>query len=886
MGWNRFLRRAYWDEIRAREIEAYLEIETEENIGRGMPPEQARRAAHCKLGNATLIREEIYQMNSVKVLESLYQSIRQAMRTLAKSPAFTITVLATLSLCIGANTAIYTIVDALFFKSLPYPDPSRLVLLSTVFSKGGAFHMDTSQDGFQWELVRDHASLLDSAVYSGAAGVNLIAAGRVEYVIDQRVSANYFHVLGIEPLIGREFTRQEDVPNSPPLAILSYGLWQRVFHGDRTIVGRTIDLRGSPYTVIGIVRPGFRSLPAGVGDIGTSAPPDVWTPLRPTHSGEGSGDNYGVIARLKPGVTAAQAKSQLNSIMHDYFARKHFPTGMSAEEQALPLQNGLTYDLRSSVHLMWGAVLLILIIGCVNIAGVLLARSATRSREIATRMALGAGRARVISELFAEALLLAVLGGIVGLGVGYVALEGLIRLNPGEFNIFGPVHLDLRVVAIMLAISLATSILFGLFPAFEAAAVDLRSALAEAGRGSSASRRQWKRKLLVFAEVALGVVLVVAAGLLVRTFTILVNTNPGFDPNHVITATASLQDARYATAAAGARLFRESLEGIRQIPGVESAAVALTPPYARALNEGVRIVGSGRTGVTNCTYVTPGMFETLRMHLLRGRLFTDADNANAARVAVVNESFVKRYLPNQPDPVGRPIRIENEIWQIVGVVNDVQVKMGWGGAGPVDRFAGVYVPVDQFPDGIFAMANVWLSPVWIVRTHGDIPSLPESMRHALQSVDQRLPFSSFPSMSEIRGTSLKQQRYQAALFSTLASLAVLLAALGVYGLIAQSVAQRTREMGIRLALGATPKQVVRAAAVPGITLSLAGIGCGIVLALFATRLLKRLIWGIAGTDPLTFISVAILLILIAAVSSTLPALRLTRLDPAQTLRDE
>jgi predicted permease len=787
-----------------------------------------------------------------------------------ENPIFTITVLATLSLCIGANTAIYTIVDALFLKPLPYPDPSRLVLLSTVFTKGGAFDVDTSQDGFQWELVRDHAPLLDSAVFSAAAGVNLVAAGRVEYVVDQRVSANYFHVLGIEPLIGREFTRQEDVPNGPPLTILSYGLWRRVFHGDSTIVGRTIDLRGSPYTVVGIMPPGFRSLPAGVGDIEINAP-DVWTPLHPTHSGEGSGDNYGVVGRLKPDVTAAQAKGQLNSIMHDYFARKHY-RGMSAEEQALPLQNGLTYDLRSSVHLMWGAVLLVLVIGCVNIAGLMLARSATRFREIATRMALGASRARVTSELFAEALLLAVLGGMLGLAVGYGALEGLIRLNPDEFNMFGPVHLDLRVIAIMLTISIATSILFGLFPAFEATTVDLRSALAEAGRGSSGSRRQWKRQLLVFAEVTLGVVLVVAAGLLVRRFTILVNASPGFDPNHVITATASL-------------LSREP-GGHPADPGVESAAAALTPPYARALNEGVQIVGSSKSGITNCTYATPGLFETLRIHLLRGRLFTNADNANTARVAVVNESFVKRYLRDEPDPLGRSIRIENKIWQIIGVVNDVQVEMGWGGLRPIDRFAGVFVPVDQFPDGIFAMANVWLSPVWIVRTHGDISSLPESMRHALQAVDPRLPFSSFQSISAFRGASLKQQRYQATLFSALATLAVLLAALGVYGLIAQSVAQRTREMGIRLALGATPRQVVRAAALPGITLSLAGIGCCVVLALFATRLLKGLIWGITGTDPLTFSSVAMLLLLVATVSSALPALRLIRLDPAQTLRNE
>src|SRR5579884_32089 len=631
------------------ELQFHLDAAIEAYIAEGLPPAEARRRALVDFGAIELAKDEVRDLRPLHWLEVIGRDLRYAVRQLRKNPTFTMTVLATLSLCIGANTAIYTIVDALFFKPLPYPDPSRLVLLSTVFSKGGAFDVDTSQDGFQWELVRDHASLVDSAVYSGAAGVNLVAAGRVEYVIDQRVSANYFHVLGIEPLIGREFTRQEDVPNGPRLAILSYGLWQRVFHGDSTIVGRTIDLRGTPYTVTGIMPPGFRSLPAGVGDIGTDAPPDVWTPLHPTHSGEGSGDNYGVVGRLKPGVTAAQAKGQLNSILHDYFARKHH-RGMAAEEEAIPLQNGLTYDLRSGVHLMWGAALLVLVIGCVNIAGLMLARSATRSREIGTRMALGAGRVRVISELFAEALLLAMLGGTLGLAVGYGALEGLISLNPNEFNMFGPVHLGLRVIAIMVTISIATSILFGLFPAFEATTVDLRSALAEAGRGSTGSRRQWKRQLLVFAEVTLGVVLVVAAGLLVRTFSILVNASPGFDPNHVITATASLQDARYATAAAGARLFRESLERVRQIPGVESAAVALTPPYARALNEGVQIVGTDKSGPTNFTYATPGLFETLRMHLLQGRLFTEADNADGARVAVVNESFVKRYLRDEPNP--------------------------------------------------------------------------------------------------------------------------------------------------------------------------------------------------------------------------------------------
>jgi predicted permease len=818
------------------------------------------------------------------------KNLHYALRQLRKSPAFAFTVIGTLALCIGANTAIFTIVDALFFRPLPYPNPERLVMVSTSVNHEGASEVDTSQDGRQWEVVRDHASFLDTAVYGSTSGVNLVAGGRVEYVQNQRVSANFFHVLGVPPLVGREFSRQEDVPNGPALAILSYGLWRRVFHGDSSVVGRSIDLRGAPYTVVGIIPESFRALPTGLG---TDASPDVWTPLRPSTTGEGSGDNYGVIGRLNSGVTLAQANGQLNSIMQGLFSRMHLNKGVTIEEKALPLQTGITYDLRSRVHLMWGAVGLVLLIGCVNIAGILMARSATRSREFATRLALGASRRRIVGELLTESVVLALFGGIAGLVLGQFALDGLLRMNPGGFTLSGPVRLEVPVMAVMLALSLTTSIFFGLFPALEASAVDLRSALSEAGRSNAGSRRQWKRQSLVFAEVALGVVLVASAGLLIRTFMTIANAGPGFDPHNLMIASASLQDERYATAAAGSRLFRESLQRIQTIPGVESAAVALSSPYTRPLNEGLAAV-NGRPpsqGITEFTYATPGMFETLRMKLLRGRLFTDDDNAGAARVALVNEAFLKRYLHANADPLGVPIKIENKDWRIIGVVNNVQEKNGIGVGGPIDHFPEVYVPVDQFPDGIFAMANIWFSPVWIVRTatvnnHGDNSSIATAMQRALASVDPRVPFSSFKTMADVRGAALQEQRYQATIFSVLAGLATLLAALGLYGLIAQSVAQRRREMGIRLALGATANGVVRAAALPGITLSLAGIAFGIVLALLATRLLKSQIWGVAPTDPATFVTVALLLIVVAAAASILPALRLARIDPAQTLRDE
>jgi predicted permease len=538
---------------------------------------------------------------------------------------------------------------------------------------------------------------------------------------------------------------------------------------------------------------------------------------------------------------------------------------------------------------MWGAVGLVLLIGCVNIAGLLLARSASRSREVATRFAVGATRAAVMGEFLCESLLISLMGGALGLLLGKFALKGLIWLNPGVFDVFGPVRLDGRVMASMLLLSLAASCVFGLVPALHASKVDLRSSLSEAGRTLTARRGLWTRRGLVFVEVTLGVVLVAAAGLLVRTFAGLAGADPGFDPQNVLIASASLQDARYKTAVAGDRLFRDSLTQIRQIPGVESAAVALTPPYGRPLNECASQVNGRQINrcLVNFTYTTPEVFQTLRMKLLQGSYYTEADRANTPPVAVANEAFVRRFLNNGEAAVGSTVKVEGVTWRIVGVAGNLQQKNGWGNDwGPVDAFPQLYVPASQFPDDLFAAVHMWFSPVWMVRTRGDVPALAEKMRSALAQVDPQLPFASFQSLPEVAGRALQTQRYQAVLFSAFAALALLLVAIGVYGLTAQSVAQRTREMGIRLALGATSSEVVRAAAAPGIVLSLSGIGAGLMLALFVTRLLKSLIWGVKPTDPLTVAGVAFLLVTVAAAASFLPAVRLAQIDPAQTLRDE
>ncbi|MGA8598757.1 MAG: ABC transporter permease [Bryobacteraceae bacterium] len=815
----------------------------------------------------------------------LWNNLRYALRQFRQSPAFTITILVTLALTIGVNTAIYSVVDAIFFRPLPYPKPDRLVMIGVAYSKNGTSGIRTNQNGRLWEALRDHATLLDCAVYHpGSGGVNLFANGGVEYVKQQKVSAGFFNVLGISPLAGREFTRQEDVRGGPAVAILSYEFWQRVFQGNPSIIGRTVDLRGAPYTVVGIMPRGFHS----------DAKVDVWTPIQPSTTGEGGGWNYTVIGRLKPGVTPAAANAQLSVVTAPLLdeMRKNLPHNGSIDERTVPLQIGRADYLRTSITIMWAAAALVLLIGCVNIAGILLARSATRSREIATRMSVGASRRAVISQLLSEAALLAIGGGTGGLLVGKFAIAALTWLNPGEFDIWRPTQLDARVAGVMLAVSLATSVFFGLFPALEATSVDLRSSLSEAGRTASGSRKQWKRQALVLAEVALGVVLVVGAGLLIRTFATLMGTNPGFNPNHLMTATVSLQDARYSTSAAGARLFRETLEKIRRIPGVQSAAATLTLPYEQAVNENIQAISGRRItrydGLTNIVYTTPGFFETLEMPVLRGRDFEDTDRATSAKICVVNRAFEEAYMPADSAPLGRQINFfGGEPCEIVGVVGDVPQQQGWGGNfGPIPALPQIYVPVDQVDNSGFVLVNTFTSPSFAVRTRGNIAGLEHPMSRAVQSVDPRLPFSAFRSISEVRSDALQEQRYHAVLFSTFAALAIFLSALGVYGLIAQSVAQRTREMGIRLALGATWRDVIRAAAMPGITLSLAGIAVGFVLAAFAARLLKSLIWGVTTTDPLTFLSVAVLLVTVAAISSLIPALRLVRLDPAQTLRQE
>ena len=861
----------------ASEMDSHIERCTADLIERGVEAGEARRRARIEFGSTASVAEECREAVGLRWPDEIARDLRYAARVLRKSPTFTV---AAVALCIGANTAIFSVVDAVLLRPLPYPHPERLFSVARHFQGKGADGYQTNLWGSAWEAVRDNAAYVDAAVFSEwSMGVNFAAGDRVEYVKQQRVSAGFFRVLGIAPLIGREFSANEDRNGGPAVTVLSYALWKRAFRADPSIVGQTVTLRGEPHTVVGVLPADFQS----------STPADLWTPLRASRSGEGEGSNYAIVARLRSGTTWAQANGQIEAIGAPLLRK--YGQDPSTRLQLISFQRGLTDDLRQPLLILWAAVGLVLLIGCVNIAGLLLARAAGRTREMATRMALGSGRAALVRQLLAESLLLGLCGGAAGAALGWLGVKALKLLTPESLNVWQTVALDWRVLAATGCASIAAGILFGLYPALAASRLEIRAALGEAGRGVAGGRNPWPRRLLVASEVALGVVLLVGAGLLIRTFTHLRGLNPGFDAHNTIAAQLSLQDARYATNARVNRLFDQSLARIRELPGVESAAVTISLPYERALNGGFKRLDGRHVDkewqIANMFYVTPEYFRVLRIPVLRGRVFTAADSRTAAPTMVVSEAFVKMYLRDD-DPLGRHVDFGGGgRREIVGVVGDIQQKSGWGeDFGPVAPMPDIYIPATQVDDKFMQLVHTWFSPSWIVRTSGPAQGTIAGMQRAIQAVDPLLPFAGFHSMEDIRYRALAQERFQAVLLGALAGLALLLAAVGIYGLIANSVAERTRELGIRLALGATVPQAIRAVALPGVALALAGVVVGSVLAGFASQLLRHLVWGVRPGDPLTFVAVGLGLLGVAAGASFLPALRVTRLNPAETLRQE
>lgn len=816
----------------------------------------------------------------------MIEDLRFALRQLHRSPGFAAAVVITLALAIGVNTAVFSLLDGFLLRTLPYPQPERIAaLVAHEEMKGhpGAFEDDDSSDNAAWRAFKQNVPSVTAAIAGDAFGMtdgwNLQSGvgegGATRYVHGARVSAHYFQVLGVEPLLGREFTEDEDRPGAGKAAVLSYGLWRTTFRQDPAILGKSILLKGEPYTVVGV-------LPRGAQ---MPSPADLWTPLMPDDPhGICVGDNCLILMRLKPGATWDQVRTELVHMpppRNTDLARQdvwYFPS---------PLHTYAGSSMRDQTRALMAAVGFILLIACANLAGLMLARIHRRTPEMATRMALGASRPRILRQLWIENLVLALAGGAAGLGLALALFPAMKQLLPDAMIPIGGFALNGHVLVFALGAAVVTSLLFGALPAFETRRVDLRSSIASGTRsvaGGSGRVRQW----LIGTEVALTVVLLAGAGLLVRTVIHLEGLAPGFDPTSVMSAKASLDDARYRDAARFHGLLRQSVASLGRIYGVENAAAALSLPYERGLNDSLTILDGSRAGFSygsSETWVTPGFFETLRIPILSGRAILDTDNESAQTVAVVNVAFGRRFY-NDPSPLGRHFKSEGTTFAIVGVVPDVVKQLGMSAGAPLATEPMFYVPAVQMNQAVVNLANMWFQPSWIVRTRGTIGDITGKMQQALAAVDPGLPFSGFYSMQDLLHQQLQMQRIEVTLLGTLAGLALLLSAVGIYALVSNLVVQRTREIGIRIALGSTLRQAIEQIASSGMAAALGGVLAGLACSFLVLRVMKSAIYGVGTWDPLTLACVPLLLLAIAGAASVLPALRIARIDPAQTLRTE
>ena len=806
----------------------------------------------------------------------LAQNLRFGLRQLRHNPGFTITVILTLALSVGANTAIFSLVNSLLLKSLPYPHPERMGAIYTRVTGAQPWDERHHLDGEQWELLRDNVPALIPAISgSRTSGANLEYRSHVQYIQYGRISAHFLDVLGIRPLIGRNFLEADDLPHGPKLAILSYNLWKNTFETNPGVIGQSVLLKGEPYTVISIL-PDNATTPINA---------DLYTPIQASRQGEGGGTNFVCITRLRDGATWQQADAQIN---HAWSLRANkYELSDSTDAQvayySVPLQKGETDRLRPQVLTLMLAAAFILLIACGNLAGLTLVRVLRRTPEIATRLALGASHWQIQKQLWTENLVLAIAGGAAGVAAGFVALRGLLLLLPEHFLPVQDVSLDGRVLVFAVVVSLATSVLFGMLPALTTRRLDLRSAIAS--REGTGRERLHLRQGLIISEVALTVTLLSASGLLVRSLIHLQTLPAGFNPTGVMTARASLDNARYHDAGAFRKLLNDSTSAMRQIPGVTEAAVGLSLPYERALNTGGLEINdgpeAGQKVMTAEVYTSPAYFAALQIPILQGRAFTDEEGPDTQRVTIVNQTFARKFFHG--DAVGHHVD-KNTL--VIGVVADVAMAPGLQPHAPLSSEETIYVPAAQMDARQFALLHIWFQPSWIVRTAHPIEGLTGQMQRALASVDPNLPFSGFYRMQDLLAKTLSMQRIEVALLGTIAGLALMLSTVGIFALVANIVAQKTREIGIRMALGSTIREAVLNIGAPAVRAAAVGLSIGLILSAAALRAMRSALYGIGVYDAPTLATVVLVLVSVSVLATAIPALRIARIDPAQTLREE
>ena len=820
------------------------------------------------------------------MLDTLFRDVRHALRMFVQNPAFTLAAVAALTLGIGANTAIFSVVNAVLLRPVAYPDADRLV-----------FFMNTSPQGTspaaspaKFQHYREQPVTVDVAAFTPGV-VNLTGTGVPEQLRSGRVSADFFRLFGAAIEHGRTFSAEEDRPLGPKVAVLSQRLWRARFNGDPTVIGQSISLSGEPHAIVGVLRD------FDFSEFG--ADPQVWVPFQLDPNSADQGHYFQAAGRLASGVTLEQAKSRLDASAADY--RRKFPNALQPTNgfTVQPLGEALARNVRPTLLVMAGAVSLVLLIACANVANLLLVRAAGRKREIAIRAAIGGSRRRILRQLLTESVLLSLTGGALGLALGWAGIRGLLAINTAGLPRIGQdgslVTLDWRVLLFTLGVSILTGVIFGLLPALHSSRIDLTTTLKDAsGRSGTGKGQHRTRAVLVVAEVALALVLLIGSALLIRTAVALARVDPGFDANNVLTMRMSLTGQNYERAEAVELLIRNGVERLRALPGVVNASATCCVPLQGGYGLPFTVVGRPLEngpfhGGAGWTTVSPGYFEVFKIPMKRGRTFDERDNSAGAPVAIVNEAMAREFWPNGGDPmsdrlvIGRGVMREfatEQPRQIIGIVADTR-----DGGLNSDPQPQMFIPQAQVPDAANAL-NVRLTPMaWVVRTQGEPNQMSAAIQEALRQATG-LPVSNVRSMREIVSLSTSRQQFNMWLMSVFGGAALLLAAIGIYGLMAYSVAQRTQEIGIRLALGAPAAQLKRMVVWQGMRLAAIGVAIGVGAAFGLATLISSFLYGVTARDPLVFAGVPALLAVVALAAVWIPAQRASRVDPIIAMRLE
>ncbi len=877
------------------EIAAHIELETERLKEQGLSDEAARTEARRAFGNVTRVQERFYESSRWPGWDHFWQDVRYAARMLRKSPGFTAIAVLTIALGIGATTAIFSVVDVTLLHPLPYPHPEQLV--TVVDDLPGVGAKDVGMSVPEWHDFQ-RSGIFEYVAPVGGGDVNVTGSSEPTRILFETVGPNYFALLGVQPQLGRTFDPQDQTPGFTLEVVISNALWEGAFGGDPRILGRDIRLDNDLYRIVGVMPPSFRDpgqtsaqrstqLWAAAGFAGPPAP----DPLRASHF------LAPVIARIKSGLTIGEAQSRLDALvgsMHKEFPTD-YPTQNAWRVRLVPLKQTVVGDVRRSLILLLGAVGLVLLIGCVNVANLLLARASARGREMAVRQALGAERRRLMWQLLTEGLLLSLLGGSVGMVILFCAKGFLLQMVPESLPRLNEVAISWPVLLFALVAMLVAGAIFGLAPALHAGRTDLTVMLKQEGRGSSASGEQARtRRALVVTEFALSLVLMIAAGLLLRSFADLLHAQLGYDPRNVMAVRTWLPIPNdpatdiYRTAPQQAPFLREVLRRGRTLPGVEEIAVgdlaALPLGHGRGdLNSFPFIVEGHETPkneapLVDASIVTPGYFHLLGMTLLRGRLFGEADDENGPPVAVINEAFARTHWPNA-NALGQHIKLPTpgnpsprEWITVVGVIADARTESLAESSAPQ-----LYLSLYQ------RTAKDWAI---FLRGQMDTAAIPVQLRQQVQAVNPELPVFGAQTLNDVLSASLSQRRFSMEIVGLFALTALLLAGMGIYGVISHTVSERTHEIGIRLALGAQGRTILRMVLGQGLGLALAGAAFGVMGALIVAHLMAGVLYGVRPTDPLTFAGVALLLIGVALLACYIPARRAVRVDPLVALRYE